>query len=39
MPWRCSMCNLGEHDSCAGEIKLCLCEVCTCEEGDEDEED
>jgi hypothetical protein len=30
------MCNLGDHDACMGEIKLCLCEVCwTSEEEDE----
>ena len=37
MPWRCCMCNIGEHDSCMGSVKICLCETCWTDEDDDED--
>ena len=36
--WMCSMCRLGEHDSCLGLIKICFCPVCWMDEDAQDDE-
>src|SRR5207249_12207929 len=37
--WIYSMCRIGEHDSGAGEIKICYCPVCWGNEDDNRVED
>jgi hypothetical protein len=32
--WICNMCRINEHDSCAGEIRVCFCPVCWGNEDD-----